>query len=64
MGYMYTIPTMYPIPTTPSNLNFRRNPSKYMENSNNAPIIPAFNLAQKRFIQRVNSQKPCTEWGT
>ena len=64
MGYMYTIPTMYPIPTTPSNLNFRRNPSKYMESSNNAPIIPAFNLAQKRFIQRVNSQKPCTEWGT
>ena len=30
----------------------------------NASIIHAFNLAQKRFFQPVNSQKPCMEWST
>ena len=35
-----------------------------MESSHNASIIHAFDLAQKRFFQPVNSQKPRTEWGT
>ena len=34
-----------------------------MESSHNAPIIHAFNLAQKRFFHPVNSQKPRTAWG-
>ena len=35
-----------------------------MESSHNAPIIHAFNLAQKRFFHPVvNRQKPRTAWG-
>ena len=46
MGYMY------PIPTTPLNLNFSQNLSTYMESSHNAPIIHAFHLAQKDFFNQ------------
>ena len=43
--------------------NFRQKPStNYMESSHNAPIIHAFDLAQKRFFQPVNSQKPRTKF--
>ena len=35
-----------------------------MGSSHDAPIIHAFNLAQKRYFQPVNSQKPHAEWGS
>ena len=35
----------------------------YMESSHNAPIIHAFNLAQKRFFHLVNSQKTSSVLG-
>ena len=43
MGYMY------PISTIPLNLNFRQNPSTYMESSHNAPIIALTLLKKKIF---------------
>ena len=41
---------MYPISTITLYINFRQNPSIYMESSHNALIIHAFNLVQKRFL--------------
>ena len=35
-----------------------------MESSPNAPINHVFNLAQNRFFQPVNSQKPRRKWST
>ena len=61
MGYMYPITTMYPIPKSPLNLNFRQNPSTYMESSHNTPIIHAFNLDKKDFFIHL---KVLSEWGT
>ena len=43
--------TKYPIHTISLNLNLRQNPRTYMKSSHIAPIIHAFNRAQKGFFQ-------------
>ena len=58
MGYMYHIPTIWEMAICTKN-------SKIQAHRWKVRIIPrTFNLAQKRFFQPVNSQKPRTEWGT
>ena len=39
-------------------------PEHIGESLPNAPIIQTFDLAQKKYFQPVNSQKPCRDWST
>ena len=54
---------MYPIQTITLNIKFKQKCTG-MKSSHDAPIIHAFNLAQKRFFQLVKSQKPRNELST